>query len=150
MGLAEHGDFEALAARIDAAAPRPSRVKGGRPAYPTARMIKILVLQQLYSLAYDTLEYQLLDRRSFLRFLDMTESSSIPHSKTIRQFRDRLAQACLGNQVFGQVQQQLLSQGYRSVEDETETTYLLHRDAEGLDVGTVEARRFSADDSPAI
>jgi len=31
VGLADHVDFEALAARIDAAAPRPSRAKGGRP-----------------------------------------------------------------------------------------------------------------------
>lgn len=112
VGLAEHVDFEALAARIDAAAPRPSRAKGGRPPYPTVLMIKILVLQQLYNLADDALEYQLLDRRSFPRFLDLTESSSIPDAKTIWLFRDRLAQAGVGNQVFEQVQQQLLSQGY--------------------------------------
>ena len=47
VGLAEHVDFAALAARIDAAAPRPSRAKGGRPPYPTVLMIMILVLQQL-------------------------------------------------------------------------------------------------------
>jgi hypothetical protein len=44
VGLAEPVDFDALAARIDAAAPRPSRAKGGRPPYPTVLMIKILVL----------------------------------------------------------------------------------------------------------
>lgn len=69
VGLAEHVDFEALATRIDAAVPRPSRANGGRPPYPTVLMIKILVLQKLYNLADDALEYQLLDRRSFLRFL---------------------------------------------------------------------------------
>jgi hypothetical protein len=41
VGLAEHVDFGALAARIDVAAPRPSRAKGGRPPYPTVLMIKI-------------------------------------------------------------------------------------------------------------
>lgn len=35
----------------------------------------------------------MLDRRSFLRFLDLIESSSIPDAKTIWLFRDRLAQA---------------------------------------------------------
>ncbi|WP_425260314.1 transposase [Massilia luteola] len=65
VGLAEHVDFEALAARIDAAAPRPSRAKGRGPPYPTVLMIKILVLRQLYNLADDALEYQLLDRRSY-------------------------------------------------------------------------------------
>src|SRR5476649_2541508 len=76
IGLTKHVDFEALAAGIDEAAPRPSRTKGGRPPYPTVLMVKILVLQQLYNLADDALEYQLLDRRSFLQFLDLTESSS--------------------------------------------------------------------------
>jgi len=48
---------------------------GGRP---TVLMIKILVLQQLYNPADDAVEYQLLERRSFLRFLDLTERISIP------------------------------------------------------------------------
>ena len=107
VGLTKHVDFEALAASIDAAAPRPSRAKGGRPPYPTVLMVKILVLQQLYNLADDALEYQLLDRRSFLQFLDLAESSSIPDAKTIWLFRDRLAQAGAGTLVFEQVQRQL-------------------------------------------
>jgi len=43
VGLTKHVDFEALAAGIDGAAPRPSRAKGGRPPYPTVLMVKILV-----------------------------------------------------------------------------------------------------------
>lgn len=112
VGLSKHVDFDTLAASIDAAAPRPSRAKGGRPPYPTVLMVKILVLQQLYNLADDALEYQLLDRRSFLQFLDLTESSSIPDAKTIWLFRDRLAQAGAGACVFEQVQQQLHQHGY--------------------------------------
>ena len=101
VGLAEHVDFEALAARA----------KGGRPPYSIILMIKILVLQQLYDLADDALECHLLDRRGFLLFLDRAGISSIPDAKTIWLFRDRLAQAGVGDQVFEQVQQQLLSQG---------------------------------------
>jgi IS5 family transposase len=112
VGLTNHVDFEALALSIDAAAPRPSRTKGGRPPYQTMLMVKILVLQQLYNLADDALEYQLLDRPSFLQFLDLTESSSIPDAKTIWLFRDRLAQAGAGTLVFEQVQQQLHQHGY--------------------------------------
>lgn len=41
VGLTKHVDFEALAASIDGAAPRPSRAKGGRPPYPTVLMVKI-------------------------------------------------------------------------------------------------------------
>jgi IS5 family transposase len=112
VGLTKHVDFDALAASIDSAAPRPSRAKGGRPPYPTALMVKILVLQQLYNLADDALEYQLLDRRSFLQFLGLTDSSSIPDAKTIWLFRDRLSQAGAGTLVFEQVQLQLQQHGY--------------------------------------
>jgi len=112
VGLTKHVDFEALAASVDSAAPRPSRAKGGRPPFPTALMVKILLLQQLYNLSDDALEYQLLDRRSFLQFLDLTESSSIPDAKTIWLFRDRLAQAGAGTLVFDQVQRQLQQHGY--------------------------------------
>src|SRR5476651_2748072 len=78
VGLTKHVDFEALAAGIDAAAPRPSRAKGGRPPYPTVLMVKILVLQQLYNLADDALEYQLLDRRSFLQFFGFDRKQQRP------------------------------------------------------------------------
>jgi len=112
VSLTKHVDFEALADGVDAVAPRPSRAKGGRPPYPTVLMVKILLLQQLYNLADDALEYQLLDRRSFLQFLDLTESSSIPDAKTIWLFRAHLAQAGAGNQIFEQDQQQLQQHGY--------------------------------------
>ncbi|SFM68430.1 Transposase domain [Rugamonas rubra] len=63
-------------------------------------------------MADDALEYQLLDRRSFLQFLDLPESSSIPDAKTTWLFRDRLAQAGAGTLVFEQVLQQLQKHGY--------------------------------------
>lgn len=107
IGLTKYVDFEPLTVTIDAAAPRPSRARGGRPPYPTVLMAKILVLQQLYNLADDALEYPLLDGCSFLQFLDLTESSSIPDTQTIWLFQDRLAQAGAGTSVFEQVQQQL-------------------------------------------
>ena len=78
VGLSKHVDFSALADEIDTALPRPSRAKSGRPPYPTVLMTKILILQQLYNLADDALEYQLLDRRSFLQFLGLTESGTTP------------------------------------------------------------------------
>jgi len=77
----------------------PSRAKGGRPPYPTLLTIRILVLQQLYNLPDDALEYKLLDRCSFMQFLDLTDSS-ILDTKTIWLFRDRLTRAGVGNQIF--------------------------------------------------
>ena len=64
-----------------------------------------MVLQKLYNQADDALEYQLLRRRSFLAFLDLTGSSAVLAAKTIWLFRDRLAQAELCTKLFDQVQQ---------------------------------------------
>jgi IS5 family transposase len=94
VGLTKHVDFEVLAASIDAAAPRPSRAKGGRPPYPTVLMVKILVLQQLYKLADDALEYQLLDCRSFLQLCDRRNSFVIG-LRTTSQRQDWLFEARL-------------------------------------------------------
>lgn len=66
----------------------------------------------IYNLAHDALEYQLLDRRSFLQFLLLTDSSTIPDAKTVWLFRNCLAQAGLGTKLFDQVQQQLLAHVY--------------------------------------
>lgn len=66
--LEKHVDFTALAAAIDLAAPRPSRERGGRPPFPTEIMVRTLLLQQLYKLSDEQLEFQLLDRLSFQRF----------------------------------------------------------------------------------
>lgn len=47
--LAEHVDFAALAAEVDAAVPRSGRERGGRPPFPTELMVRVLVIQQLYT-----------------------------------------------------------------------------------------------------
>ena len=73
-------------------------------------LLMVLVLQQLYNLT-DALECQLLDRRSFLQFLDLSDMSSISDAKTIWFFRDLLAQAHAGTHVFEQVQLQLQEHG---------------------------------------
>lgn len=112
VGLTEHVNFEALAAGIDEAAPSPSRAKGGSPSCPAVLVAKILAPQRLYNFADDALEYQLLDRRSFLQLLDLTEWSNIPHAKTNWLFGNRLAQAGVGHQIFEQVQRQLQQHGY--------------------------------------
>ena len=45
--------------------------KGGRPSYDVVMMFKILVLIRLYNLSDNQAEYQINDRRSFMRFLGL-------------------------------------------------------------------------------
>jgi hypothetical protein len=82
VGFAKHVDFMAIANAIKVFLPRPPRAKGGRPPYSAVWMAKTLVLQQLYNLPDDAMEYQLLDCRSFLQFFEITESSTIPPGPT--------------------------------------------------------------------
>ncbi|PHV11468.1 transposase, partial [Chitinimonas sp. BJB300] len=85
--LGTHVDFAALAADIDRAAPRPSRARGGRPPFPTELMVRVLLVQQLFNLSDEQMEFQLLDRLSFQRFVGLRSSSQIPDRTTIWTFK---------------------------------------------------------------
>lgn len=110
--LEEHVDFAALAAAIDAAAPRPSRERGGRPPFPTEIMVRTLLLQQLYNLSDEQLEYQLLDRLSFQRFAGLRHSSQIPDRTTFWTFRERLMAAGASETIFEAANRELDKHGY--------------------------------------
>ena len=51
---------------------RSDGARGGRPPYDAVLMVKIIVLQALYSLSDDQAEFQIQDRLSFMRFLGLT------------------------------------------------------------------------------
>jgi transposase, IS5 family len=53
-------------------------------------MFKILILQRYYNLSDDQIEYQINDRMSFMRFLDLTLSDDVPDSKTVWHFKEQL------------------------------------------------------------
>lgn len=74
--------------------------KGGRRPYDYVMMFKILILQRYYNLSDDKLEFQILDRLSFMRFLDLALADDVPDSKTIWHFRERLTQTNLTEQLF--------------------------------------------------
>ena len=62
---------------------------GAKP-YDVVLMFKILILQSLYNLSDDGMEYQILDRLSFMRFLGLDAGDKVPDSKTIWLFREKL------------------------------------------------------------
>lgn len=77
--------------------------KGGRPPFDPVIMFKVLVLQRLYNLSDDALEYQIKDRLSFMRFLGLDFASRIPDAKTVWQFRDQLQRHGLVKKLFDQM-----------------------------------------------
>ena len=66
------------------------RAKGGRPSFDKLLMFKALIIQSLYNLSDDQLEYQIVDRSSFKRFLGLKKSDKVPDSKTFWVFREQL------------------------------------------------------------
>lgn len=110
--LERHVDFSALADAVDEAAPRPGRERGGRPPFPTEVMVRILLIQQLFNLSDEQMEFQLLDRLSFQRFAGLRDSSQIPDRTTIWTFKERLIKAGASESVFDAVNRQLARHGY--------------------------------------
>lgn len=88
--IARHIDFGALAGLVDALIERGDGRRGGRPAYPTEVMERILVLKRLYNLSDEQMEYQLLDRASYQRFCLLQDAMNVPDRNTIWRFDERL------------------------------------------------------------
>ena len=61
----------------------------GRRPFDVVMMFKILILQSLYNLSDDEMEYQIMDRLSFMRFLGLDLNSRVPEAKTIWLFRSK-------------------------------------------------------------
>lgn len=73
---------------------------GGRPAYDYILMFKILLLQRYYNLSDDSIEYAVLDRLSFMRFLGLTLADTVPDAKTVWNFKNELAQGDMVRTLF--------------------------------------------------
>ena len=63
-------------------------------------MFKLLVLQKLYNIGDDQLEYQVNDRLSFMQFLGLSLADAVPDAKTVWLFRQQLTEAGLVKELF--------------------------------------------------
>jgi IS5 family transposase len=99
--LSAHIDFEYFRKPLEGYLDKDiDRTKGGRPAYDYVLMFKILILQRYYNVSDDAIEYAILDRLSFMRFLGLSINDPVPDAKTIWLFRDKLTTGKLIEQLF--------------------------------------------------
>jgi transposase, IS5 family len=63
--------------------PQKRKSKAGRKPIDRLMLFKLLILQQLYNLSDEELEYQTHDRDSFRRFLGLSPEAEVPDAKTI-------------------------------------------------------------------
>lgn len=105
-------DFEIFRADLDAALQRSDGSKGGRPPLDAVMMFKTLILQALYGLSDGQAEFQILDRRSFGRFLGLDEGDNTPDETTIWRFREALVRANAIETLFARFDAHLKARGY--------------------------------------
>jgi transposase, IS5 family len=88
--------------------------KAGRRPFDVILMFKILILQSLYNLSDDEMEYQIMDRLSFMRFLSLELDSRIPDAKTIWLFRSKLEKHDLTKKLFDRFNSYLKESGFEA------------------------------------
>jgi len=73
---------------------------GGRPPNDAVIMVKTLILRELYQLSDDAMEFQIMDRLSFQRFLGLSLSDDVPDAKAIWYYRNELTKAGVIKKLF--------------------------------------------------
>jgi len=105
-------DWELFRRYTDSIRDKERKSRAGRPAYDTILMFKILILQSLYNLSDDAMEYQIRDRISFMRFLGLSLGDRVPDAKTIWLFREQLREGELVEPLFALFDRYLNDHGF--------------------------------------
>ena len=69
--------------------------------------VQVLILQQIYNLSDEQIEYQIRDRLSFMHFLGLRMEDKVLDEKTVWLFREHLATNRLTEKLFARIHQQL-------------------------------------------
>lgn len=83
---------------------------GAKP-YDVVMMFKILILQRYYGLGDTQVEYQILDRLSFKKFLGLESGDKVPDEKTVWAFRETLTTRGLIEKLFVEFRNYLEGKG---------------------------------------
>ncbi len=86
---------------------KEKKVPGGRPRTDVILMFKIMILQRFYNISDEQMEYQILDRLSFMRFLDLNIRDEVPDHNTIWGFREALTNEGIVEKLFDQFNAEL-------------------------------------------
>lgn len=102
--------LEALASLVDFEMFRPTleaslftgerKSNAGRPPIDCVLMFKVLFLQRYYGLGDHEIEYQIVDRTSFRRFLGIETVADVPDEKTVWKYRELLTHSGAYDKLF--------------------------------------------------
>ena len=125
-------DFEMFRPDLERAVPRSERSKGGRPPYDHVLMFRVLILQSSHSLSDERTEYLIKDRLSFMRFLRLSLTQSVPDANSIWNFREALTRAKIDGKpaievLFTRFDAALTKAGFLAMADRSSTPRLWRR-----------------------
>lgn len=109
--LSTRVNWEQFRSILEGAFKETESSKGGRPPFDRLMMFKILVLAEYYGLSDDQIEFQILDRLSFQRFIGQGLEDTVPDAKTIWLFRQNLTKAGAISEIFNALAAQLTTRG---------------------------------------
>ena len=84
---------------------------GAKP-FDLVMMFKIMILQRYYGLGDTQIEYQILDRISFKKFLGLESGDKVPDEKTVWAFREKLTNEGLVEDIFFKFTKHLETKGF--------------------------------------
>ena len=94
------------------------RSRRGRPSWDVLLMFRVLVLGVHYHLSDRQLRFQLLDRRSFMRFAGRRNDCGMSDDKTICKYRNRLTESGRCKKLIEWFENQLRNRGYAMTDGE--------------------------------
>lgn len=112
VGLKDQINWEAFRPDLNRLHDKERKSNAGAKPIDVVLMFKVLVLQQLHNLSDDRIEYQIRDRLSFMRFLDLQIEDRVPDAKTVWLFRERMKELKLVDDLFARFHEQLAARGY--------------------------------------
>ena len=96
---------------LESAFRKERKSPAGRKRIDVLIMFKMLVLQKLFNLSDEELEFQVNDCRSFEKFVGLGVMDAIPDATTVYLFRERLREAGIIEELFEMFDEYLKSKG---------------------------------------
>jgi IS5 family transposase len=112
--LAESVPWESFYPLLDKGYAQEHKSNAGSKRINPLILFKMLVLQQLFNLSDEELEFQVNDRRSFKEFVGLGVKKCIPDATTVGFFRERLRKAGVIEDLFEMFEACLRFQGLQA------------------------------------
>ena len=110
--LSQYVDFEIFRPTLESALFTGERKSNaGRPPIDCVLMFKVLFLQRYYGLSDHQIEYQIVDRTSFRKFLGIECVDDVPDEKTVWKYRELLTNTGVYDKLFSEFHSFMESKG---------------------------------------